>query len=176
MRIKSMDLDEREQIARILDGQRDEYRVLIDRYKDHLYRHCFYIVRDEDVAEDMTQETFIKAFNNLNRYDPAKASFKTWAYTIATRECLSYLRRKKPLPLEDDDTVASDTASADQLAKDKEVQEAVMRLKPKFRTVIVLHYWHGYSYEEIANAMDVPVGSVRGWIFRAKKQLKEALS
>lgn len=171
-----MNIDEAGLIARIVDGSQEEYRILVDRYKDSIYRHCFYIVRDEDVAEDMAQETCIKAFKNLGRYDPAKAAFKTWAFTIATRECLSYLRRNKPLPLEDDETVAGDTAGTDQLAKDNEIHEAVLGLKPKLRTVIVLYYWHGYSYDEIASAMDVPVGSVRGWIFRAKKQLKEALS
>jgi RNA polymerase sigma-70 factor (ECF subfamily) len=176
MRIKSMNLDEQELIARILGGEQEEYRLLIDRYKDQLYRHCFYIVRDEDVAEDMTQEAFIKAFNRLGTYDPAKAAFKTWVYTIATRECLSYLRRKKPLPLEEDESLPSDAAATDQLARDHELYQAVMNLKPKLRTVVTLYYWHGYSYEQIASSMNVPIGSVRGWIFRAKKELKEALS
>lgn len=176
MRIKGMNNDEAGLIARIVNGEQEEYRILIDRYKDAVYRHCFYIIRDEDAAEDMAQETFIKAFHNLGKYDPAQAAYKTWVFTIATRECLSYLRRRKPLPLEDDETIASNAADTDQMAKDHEVYEAVMRLRPKFRSVIVLHYWHGYSYEEIASAMGAPIGSVRGWIFRAKKELKEALS
>jgi RNA polymerase sigma-70 factor, ECF subfamily len=171
-----MNIDEKELIAHILGGNQEDYRILIDRHKDQVYRHCFYIVHDEDTAEDMAQEAFIKAFTHLARYDAAKASFKTWVFTIATRECLSHLRRSKPVALEDDETVQSDTAGTEQLARDHEVYEAVMHLKPKYRTVISLHYWHGYSYEEIANAMAAPIGSVRGWIFRAKKELKEALS
>jgi RNA polymerase sigma-70 factor, ECF subfamily len=171
-----MDIDENELIARILGGDQEQYSLLVNRYKHLVYRHCFYIVRDEDIAEDMTQEAFIKAFLHLSRYDAAKASFKTWAFTIATRECLSYLRRNKPLQLEDDEDVVSTLAGTDQLAKDREVYEAVLRLRPKYRTAISLYYWNRYSYEEIANAMGAPIGSVRGWIFRARKELKEALS
>jgi RNA polymerase sigma-70 factor (ECF subfamily) len=163
-------------IAHILDGDHEAFRALVDRYKDNVYRHCFYITRDEDVAEDMTQETFIRAFRHLRRYDAQKGSFKTWLYTIATRVCLEHLRKVKPLPLEDEDIVVSQNAATDQLAKDNEVHDAVLRLKPQYRTVVALHYWHGYSYEEIAQCMDVPIGSVRGWLYRAKKQLKEALS
>lgn len=175
MRIKGMSIDEQELIAQIVNGDQESYRILVDRYKDAVYRHCFYIVRNEDVAEDMAQEAFIKAFFYLPKYDTAKASYKTWVFTIATRECLSYLRRNKPLPLQDDELLAGDQ-TADQWARDREVHNAVMRLRPKLRTVITLHYWHGYSYEEIAKVMDVPIGSVRGWLFRAKKKLKEVLS
>ena len=171
-----MSNDDNELIAHIMNGDQEQYSTLIDRYKQSIYRHCFYIIRDEDGAEDVAQEAFIKAYTHLGRYDAGKASFKTWLYTIATRECLSYLRRQKSMPLEDDIEVVGDTAPTDQLAKDDELHQAVMRLQPKYRTVISLYYWHNYPYEEIAKVMDVPVGSVRGWLHRAKKELKEALS
>jgi RNA polymerase sigma factor (sigma-70 family) len=161
-------------ITRILNGDHESFRPLIDRHKNNLYRHCFYITRDEDVAEDMAQEAFIRAYKYLARYDANKGSFKTWLYVIATRVCLEQLRKTKTLPLEDEAAISNQ--ATDQLAKDHEVHEAVFRLKPHYRTVITLHYWHGYSYEEIATYMNVPIGSVRGWLHRAKKQLKEALS
>jgi RNA polymerase sigma-70 factor (ECF subfamily) len=171
-----MNIDEPKLIAYILDGNQEAYATLVDRYKTTTYRHCFYITHDEDTAEDMAQQAFIKAYLNLKKFDPAKASFKTWLFTIATRECLSYLRRQHPLLLEDDGLLPSNTAPTDQLAKDKELYEAVMRLQPRYRTVVTLYYWHNYPYVDIAKAMDVPVGSVRGWLYRAKQQLKEALS
>lgn len=176
MHIKNMGTDEAELIAHILGGDREQYRVLVDRHKDSLYRHCFYIMHDEDAAEDMAQEAFIRAFRYLSRYDTKKASFKTWLYTIATRLCLAELRKTHPLPLEDQDTLVSAMASPRQLAENLELYEAVVQLKPNYRTVIILHYWHGYSYEDIATYMQAPIGSVRGWLHRAKKQLKEALS
>ncbi|HEU4914604.1 MAG TPA: RNA polymerase sigma factor [Candidatus Saccharimonadales bacterium] len=171
-----MDIDEPRLIASILSGEKDDYRHLVDRYKNDVYRHCFYILRDEDTAEDMAQEAFIKAYRNLHRYDTAKASFKTWIFTIATRECLSYLRQNKHLPLEDEEIAISTYAPVDQQAKEREIYDAVRSLRPKYRTVIVLHYWQGYSYEKMAETMGVPIGTVRGWLFRAKKELKEALS
>lgn len=176
MRIKGMDIDEPRLIANILSGDKDDYRHLVDRYKNDVYRHCFYILRDEDTAEDMAQEAFIKAYKYLPRYDATKASFKTWLFTISTRECLSNLRRSKHLPLENEEVAISTHTPVDQQAKELEVYEAVRRLRPKYRTVIVLHYWQGYSYEKIAETMNVPIGTIRGWIFRAKKELKEALS
>jgi len=171
-----MSTDEPGLIARIMNGEQDSYRILVDRYKNDMYRHCYFIVHDEDIAEDMAQEAFIKAYLHLGRFDYRKASFKTWLYTIATRECLTYLRRSQPLHLEEDDLVPSTLAPTDQLAKDSELYNAVMQLAPKYRTVISLYYWHNYPYTDIAKAMDVPVGSVRGWLHRAKQQLKEALS
>jgi RNA polymerase sigma-70 factor, ECF subfamily len=171
-----MSTDEPELIAHILDGDTEAYRELVDRHKNALFRHCFYIMRDEDLAEDMAQEAFVRAYEQLTRFDAAKGSFKTWLTTIATRLCLQYLRRDRTVPLDYQDLLESRHPTPIQDAVDQELHDAVLRLKPQYRTVISLHYWQGYSYEDIAVAMDVPVGSVRGWLHRAKKQLKEALS
>jgi RNA polymerase sigma-70 factor, ECF subfamily len=170
-----MGTDEPELIAHIIHGDHEQYRTLVDRHKQAVYRHCFYIVHDEDVAEDMAQEAFIRAYTHLRQYDPAKAQFKTWLLTIATRACLTQLRKTKSLPLDAEEMLSSDL-NAEQRAKDREVHDAVRGLQPRYRLVVSLYYWRGYSYEEIATYMEVPVGSVRGWLHRAKKQLKEALS
>ncbi len=169
-----MGIDEPELVARSMNGDGEAYRSLVDRYKNPVYRHCFYIMRDEDSAEDMAQEAFIAAYRQLHRYDHGKGTFKAWLFTIATRRCLSELRRTQPVPLEDEDNVVSPLRT-DQAALENEIHAAVLRLRPTYRTVISLHYWHGYSYEEIACAMNVPIGSVRSWLHRAKQQLKEAL-
>ena len=176
MHIKSMGIDEPELIAHILDGDREQYRALVDRHKQTLYRHCFYILHDEDLAEDMAQEAFIRAFDHLHRIDATKASIKTWLFTIATRCCLEQLRRTKPVQLDNEDYPVSTAPSPHQRAQQAELHDAVAKLQPRYRLVISLHYWHGYSYEDIATYMHVPVGSVRGWLHRAKQQLKEALS
>ena len=170
-----MESTETELIAHILDGDHDAYRVLVNRHKDGLYRHCFYITHDEDVAEDIAQDTLIRAYAHLKKYDAERANFKTWLFVIATRLCLSELRRQKPLPLLEEDYVLSTYATPEQIAENRELYEAVLRLKPRYRTVVTLHYWHDYSYQQIADAMNAPIGSVRGWLSRAKQQLKEAL-
>jgi RNA polymerase sigma factor (sigma-70 family) len=103
---------------------------------------------------------------------------------MATRLCLEYLRREHALPLEDQDVLISTLASPRQDAEAAELHAAVRKLKPKQRMAISLHYWQGYSYEDVARCMDAPVGSVRSWLYRAnrswlyraKKQLKEVLS
>lgn len=171
-----MSTDDLGLIARTLDGSTDDYGTLVDRHKNALYRHCFHIMHDEDMAEDMAQEAFIRAYTKLRMYDPAKAGFKTWLFTIATNLCLEQLRRKRSLPLEDAGTVVSTRPALIEGAAARELRELVLKLAPKHRTAISLHYWYGYSYEEIAQYMEAPIGSVRGWIHRAKQQLKEALS
>jgi RNA polymerase sigma-70 factor (ECF subfamily) len=90
--------------------------------------------------------------------------------------CTDYFRSKQAPSLETTDNIPSTYASSEQLAENREVYEAVLKLRPVYRTAITLHYWHGYSYEKIAETMGVPIGSVRGWLYRAKKQLKEVLS
>ena len=171
-----MEKDETELIAHILNGASSEYRVLVDRYKQSVYRHCFFILRDEDDAEDAAQETFVKAFTNLKRFDESKASFKTWLFTIGTRECLQLLRKRKTLPFLDEAFLEGTLAPTDQTARDHELRDAVMALPANYHAVITRHYWHGENYETIAAELHVPIGTVRGWIHRAKQQLKEALS
>jgi len=170
-----MESTEAELIAQILDGDREAFRLLVDRHKDALYRHCFYIIHDEDVAEDMAQDALIRAFDQLEKFDAQKASFKTWLFVIGTRLCLAELRRTRPLPLLEEDYALSTYDSPEQKAQAREIHAAVLQLNPRYRTVVTLHYWHGYSYQQIADAMDAPIGSVRGWLHRAKQQLKEAL-
>ena len=133
-------------------------------------------MRDEDDAEDAAQEALVRAYLHLKRFDPEKASFKTWLFSIGTRECLQILRKRRNLPLFSEDTLESTLASSDQSARDRELRDAVLALPTNYQTVITLRYWHGESYEGIATALHVPIGTVRGWLHRAKQQLKEALS
>lgn len=167
--------DEAERIACILGGQAQEFAWLVDRYQHRVFRHCFYILHDENAAEDAAQEAFLRAFQKLHTFDSTKASFKTWLLTIATRHCLDELRKKAPLPLHHSEYVESPLATPQQQAAAAELRDAVLRLPPRYRTVVSLYYWQGYSYEEIAAYMRVPIGSVRGWLHRAKRQLKEVL-
>lgn len=177
MRIKDMKQDEQAVITRILDGDEDLYRILVDRYKEGLYRHCFNFVRDEDLAEDLAQEAFIKAFVKLENYDRVHA-FSTWLYKIATNLALEELRRKRPLLLEEEMVrlIVSTQPSSEQLRGYGELHEAIERLPEKQRMAIKLHYFKGKKYDEIAIELQSSVGSVKSWMSRAKKQLKELLS
>jgi RNA polymerase sigma-70 factor (ECF subfamily) len=167
-----------ELIARTLDGDDDAFAVLIDRYKDAVYYHCFAIVRDEDVAEDMAQETFITAYYKLQRYNP-EFRLATWLFKISTNKCLTHLKRKSTAAVSGDDLlehIVDQRANPHKQAIDSELHDAVSHLKPKFRAVISLYYWQGLQYEEVATAMGAPKNSVRVWLKRAKEELRKELS
>lgn len=173
-----MEQNEQELIAHILNGDDDQaYAALIDCYKVGLYRHCFKFMRDEDEAEDVAQETFIEAFVHLDRYNP-QFRFSTWLYKIATNLALMRLRRRRDVRIDEDelDRVLSDLPGAQDLAMYRELHDAVDALPLQYRTVVSMHYWQGKSYSEIAVHMGTSVGSIKGWMSRAKKQLKEVLS
>lgn len=170
--------DEAELIARSLDGDQLAYATLIDRYKNALYHHCFAIVRSEDIAEDITQETFITAYYKLSSYD-AQYRLSTWLFKIATNRALNQLRKdQRTIPATEpmvQALVSAQRTPADQAA-DRELHEAVQRLPARYRAVVSLYYWQGKSYAEIAAILGAPEGSVKGWMNRAKSQLRKELS
>lgn len=172
-----MKQNEQELIAQILDGDEETYAALIDRYKEGLYRHCFRFTHDEDEAEDIAHEAFIEAFVHLDRYNP-QFRFSTWLYKIATNLALTHLRKRRTVRLDEGelDRIMSDLPGTIDLAMYQELREAVDALPTNYRTVVSMHYWQGKSYSEIALQMGTSVGSIKSWMSRARKQLKEVLS
>lgn len=172
-----MKQDELELIARSMDGDEDAYAALVNRYKQGLYRHCFKITRDEDEAEDIALDAFVEAFVHLDRYD-SRFRFSTWLYKIATNLALMHLRRRRDVRMDEDelDRLVSSLPGAEELAFYRELHQAVDGLPPQYKTVVSMHYWQGKSYSEIASHMGTSVGSIKGWMSRAKQQLKEVLS
>jgi RNA polymerase sigma-70 factor (ECF subfamily) len=172
-----MKQNELELIAHTLDGDDEAFAGLIDRYKEGLYRHCFRFTRNEDEAEDIAQMAFIEAYVHLDRYD-SRFRFSTWLYKIATNLALMQLRKRREVRVSDEELerIVSSLPSTDQLTLDRELHEAVDSLPIKHRTVVQMHYWQGKSYGEIALHMGTSVGSIKSWMSRAKKQLKEVLS
>lgn len=172
-----MKQNESELIARILDGDENAYASLIDRHKEGLYRHCFKFMHDEDEAEDIAHEAFIEAFVHLDRYNP-QFRFSTWLYKIATNIALMRLRKQQARPLYDDelDKLISGLPDNETVILYQELHDAVENLPAQYRTIVSMHYWQGKSYMEIAAQMGTSVGSIKGWMSRAKKLLKEVLS
>lgn len=169
--------NELELVARSMDGDEDAYAILIDRYKKGLYRHCFKFTHDEDDAEDIALDAFVEAYVHLDRYD-SRFRFSTWLYKIATNLALMHLRKRRDVLMDEDelDRIASDLPSTEDMALRNELRKAVKELPLRYRTVVAMHYWEGKSYGEIARYMGTSVGSVKGWMHRAKQQLKEILS
>lgn len=170
--------DEQELIARSLSGDTQAYAGLVDRYKNAVYYHSFAIVRREDVAEDITQETFITAFYKLRLYK-SQYRLSTWLFKIATNKSLTWLNAASREIVADDvllASIASNQPSPAAQAEYNELHAAVDTLRPNYRAVISLYYWQGLSYQEIAIVLAVPVGSVRSWMNRAKQTLRKELS
>jgi len=172
-------MNETNTIQKILAGDTNAYEHLVARYHVGLIIHCERLVGDRDQAEDVAQEAFIKAFNNLREYNSAKSRFSTWLYKIATNKAIDYLRAaKRKIPIEDIELIVDEAAPDYESEETKrEVRDAVSKLEPPaHRQVIEAYYWYGKSYNQIANQLNVPINTVRTWLRRAKQQLRSDLS
>ncbi len=176
-------------VERALEGEETAYQKLVDKYERALQFHVRKMVRKEHVVEDLVQESFIKAFEALASYSPRYA-FSTWLYKIATNHTIDYLRKKKlntrsidaPVRTREgemsyqvpDATYRPDRhVVADQ--RKELIQEAIDRLPPKYHRVIVLRHQQEKSYQEIADELDLPLGTVKAHIFRAREKLNKYL-
>lgn len=170
-------MNDQQIIASVRAGKKEAYGELVDRYYKGLHNHLYQMLKDSDEAEDMAQEAFIKAFRSLKGYD-SKYAFSTWLYRIATNEALKHLRRKRHVSLDSIPELPDnyDPGAALRLeAREEEVRLAISRIPLKYQTVISLHYWNSMKYEEIAVVMEVPVGTIKTWLHRAKTTVKEEL-
>jgi RNA polymerase sigma-70 factor (ECF subfamily) len=167
-------------ISEVLSGQYEEYRFLVDRYHRGLIQHLYNMTQDGQVAEDLAQEAFIRAYDKLAQYNPDYA-FSTWLFKIADNLTYRYLKQTRLTRDIDDieELIPDDKPSlgelTDQAFTKAAVREAVAGLPAQYKKVIGLYYWDNLSYEEIATIMERPVGTVRTWLHRAKEQLRKDL-
>ncbi len=170
-------------------GDEKAYKKLVDKYERALYFHILKMVKDREQVEDLVQEAFVKAFDNLNTYSTNYA-FSTWLYRIATNNTIDYLRKKKlntlsidkPMKTKDGEMemqLPDESASTDRdiikKQRKKIVQNAIDDLPKKYRKVIQLRHMEEKSYKEISNILDKPLGTVKAHIFRARELLYKAL-
>lgn len=180
---------DRESVRRALEGDQSAYRDLMEKYQGALWRHVAKMVRDKKVVEDLVQEAFIKAFDALESYSP-KYAFSTWLYRIATNHTIDYLRKRKlkthsidkPIKTKDGEMeyqLPDSTYRPDQhIVEDQRnqlIQEAIDSLPPKYHRVIVLRHQQEKAYKEIAAELDLPLGTVKAHIFRARELLNKHL-
>ena len=172
-------MDEETIITSVLRGDINQYEQLVSRYHVGLIIHCERLTSDREAAEDIAQEAFIKAFERLGAFDGTKSRFSTWLYKIATNKAYDYLRaNKRSVPTEDIDDLATE-AAPDYASEEtnRHVRDAVAALQPPtHRQVVEAYYWHGKSYQQIADDMNIPINTVRTWLRRAKQQLRSDLS
>jgi RNA polymerase sigma-70 factor (ECF subfamily) len=174
-------------------GREDAFRELIRRYERPVFSLIFRMVRDSATAEDLSQDTFIKILNNIDKYRP-EFKFSSWLFKIAHNIAIDFLRRRQLDTISIDGSPHAATAaeaeastfdidSGGENALDamaaKELGSAIERaigaLRPEYRSCIMLRHVEGRSYEEIAATLDLPLGTVKTYIHRARSQLREAL-
>lgn len=165
-------------IQAVLDHDDQEaFQALVERYQAGLVLHLSKIVGDQETAEDLAQDAFIRSYRKLHKYNPQYA-YSTWLYRIATNLAFSHLRKKSTVPLEEPEMFASDQnihAEAETSELRSNVRAQVNKLPNNYKKVVSMYYWHGMSYEEMAAATNVPVGTIKTWMFRAKAKLKDNL-
>lgn len=169
-------------------GDEKAYAELLDRYKDAIYYMLLKMVNNKSDAEDLTIEAFGKAFKNITQYTPNYA-FSTWLFKIATNNCIDFIRKKKANLVSLDQTSEDDNSYGTPLQADTPDPEedmiksqrmaltrsVVEKLKPRYKTLVELRYFKEYSYEEIANELNLPIGTVKAQLFRARELLYNIL-
>lgn len=182
-------LEDDKLVKKAIGGNEDAYTKLVEKYERALYFHILKMIKDKEQVEDLVQETFVKAFDNLNTYSTNYA-FSTWLYRIATNHTIDYLRKKKLKTLSIDEPMRTkdgememqlpdESAGTDRYIirkqRQKIVQNAIQNLPDKYRKVIEMRHMEEKSYKEIARVLDLPLGTVKAHIFRARELLYKAL-
>lgn len=177
-------------VFRAKEGDQKAYAELMQRYKDSIYFMALKMVNNKDDAMDLTVETFGKAFENLDKYKPDFA-FSTWLFRIATNNCIDFIRKKRLNvvslnTLTDQDgeerqlEVRSENLNPEETSIKKQENEKlkniVDQLPSRYRTLIILRYFEEQSYEEIAQQLDLPLGTVKAQLFRARDLLANVMN
>lgn len=173
-----MEIEDHDLVRRVLAGKTDDFRVLVDRYQQSIFRFTSGMLWNHEEAYDVTQEVFLAAFANLSSYVLSRAAFSTWLFTIARNRCINALTRRRPLAL-DNPAAVEDVTSADTLARQElsqQLDRALAALPVEQRTAFVLAEIEELSYAEIARIERVSLGTVKSRIHRAKQRLRSLLA
>ena len=175
-------------------GQERAYRELVRRYERPIFSLLYRMVRDRELAEDLSQDTFVKALNAIESYKP-EYKFSSWLFKIANNAAIDHLRRREldtlslegsphavtpdameatALQIGDRSENALDIVQAKELGG--EIERAIAQLRPEYRACILLRHVDGRAYEEIAEMLDLPLGTVKTYIHRARNELRRLLA
>jgi RNA polymerase sigma-70 factor (ECF subfamily) len=180
-----------EVVGRVLAGEEALFEVLVRRYQTRVVAHVARMVGNRDDALDLAQEIFLKVFQALDRYN-AEYKFSTWLFRIAGNAAIDHLRKRRPrtVPLEIPDPESRSGVSAIEheshvldpygelrnVQRGEAISRAIADLPPEFRELITLRHFGGLSYEDIARVKNMPLGTVKNKLFRARVVLKERLA
>jgi len=174
---KNVEIEDCELVSRVLAGRTDDFRVLVERHQVSVFRFAAALVGNREEAEDIAQEAFLAAFANLSGYDSSRAGFSTWLLEIARNRCINLLKRKRPIALNEPDSVI-DVTSADPIVcqeLSQQLDRALAALPVEQRSAFILAEIEQLPYAEIAQIERTPLGTVKSRINRAKQRLQSLL-
>ncbi|HMC64778.1 MAG TPA: RNA polymerase sigma factor [Gemmataceae bacterium] len=163
-------------MRRCLRGDAEAVRALVDRFQAEVYGLCVRLLNHRHDAEDVTQEVFLRIFRSLRKWDSSRP-LRPWIMGIAVNRCRTWLAQRARRPELADylhETAAAPPAD-DSAELVSEIQAALRQLRPEYRSVFVLFHEHGHPYEEIAEALGRPVGTIKTWLHRARLEVLDYL-
>ena len=175
---------ERDLLLSAQKGDHQAFASIVQSYQRPVYNLCYRMLGNQQEAEDATQETFIRAYTHLDRFNPDR-KFLNWVLTIASNHCVDRLRKRRitTTSLENDAAVEripmpesiDPHHRAEHRESSDQIQKWLNQLAPDYRTPIILLYWYGYTYEEIAASMGLSLSAVKSRLHRARKQLAQLI-
>lgn len=176
-----------EVVRKVLDGDSNAFSGLVEKYQRPIFNFIYRFFGSYDQAGELTQDTFLKAFQSLRSFDPARR-FSTWLYTIAKNLCIDEYKRRRHAPTvyldelpegmemkSGQGVIANPQTQCIRAEEEARLTTAIGRLEPDKKMALILHYFQGLSYNEIAETLAIPLSTVKIRIFRAKKALLEIL-
>ena len=170
------DFDERELVGRCQRGEDSAFAELVDRYKNLVYAMIYRMMTDRTQVEDLAQDVFLKVHRGLP-YFRGEARLSTWIYRIVANVCVQARSNRRPMTSSTDvaEPASSDGAFADLELRDR-IEKAMAKLPDNYRFLIAAHYLKGVQYDALAESLNIPLGTVKTHLFRAKRQLRELMS
>jgi RNA polymerase sigma-70 factor, ECF subfamily len=178
--------DDHQLIAECLDGNASSFGELVRRYQDRLFNTVYRLVDNADDAQDVVQDAFLNAYQSLDSFK-GDSLFFTWLYRIAVNTAISFKRKRRAMvridstgshpviePL-DTSEVTRPGHAMEQAEQEQKIQQALGRLSPEHRTVLILKDMEGQKYEDMADLLGVPIGTIRSRLHRARLELREVL-
>ena len=162
---------------RVLAGETDDFRLLVDRYQQTVFRFAYAMLGSREEAQDITQEAFLAAFTNLSGYDISRGAFSTWLLTITRNRCINLLKKSRPIALDQPEMIRADT-SVDPIVRQElseQLDRALASLPIQQRSAFVLAEIEELPYAEIARIEQASLGTVKSRIHRAKQRLQSLL-
>lgn len=184
-----MNLLESQLVKLVLKGDQNAFSQLVDLYQEKLYHMAYRMLSNRQEAEDVVQDTFLRVYNNLEKYDDTM-KFSTWIYRIATNLCIDRLRKRKPIYSLDAESsdyegldgysmIPSDnrTPESELLISETQriIHQAIDTLPPKYKSVMILRYIHELSLQEVGEVLDMPVTTIKTRVHRGREFLRKKL-